>query len=160
MGEGWGPTRSPAGKLSTQASLGCVSAPCREITRATFEAAAPSRLVQPSSLERLVHVSPLTPDGLGDLSDAHSFLAQRHNACAVESDWSALVNALRFRGVDAGALPIADEAKLHLGDHAQHSQDHAAHRAAGIDGRLQNPKVCAFFFPFVHEVENVARVPA
>jgi hypothetical protein len=33
-------------------------------------------------------------------------------------------------------LPITDEAELHLGDHAEHSQDHAAHRAAGIDGRL------------------------
>jgi hypothetical protein len=26
------------------------------------------------------------------------------------------------------ALPVTDEAKLHLSDHAQHTQDHAAHR--------------------------------
>jgi hypothetical protein len=28
------------------------------------------------------------------------------------------INTFRFRGVDASALPITDEAKLHLGDHA------------------------------------------
>jgi hypothetical protein len=43
-------------------------------------------------------------------------------------DGAAFVNALRFRGVDAGALPIVNEAKLHLGDRAEHSQDHATHR--------------------------------
>jgi hypothetical protein len=56
-------------------------------------------------------------------------------------------------------LPIAGEAKLHLGDHAKHSQEHAAHRPAGIDGRLQHPKACSFFFKFVHEIENISRVP-
>ena len=53
-----------------------------------------------------------------------------------------------------------DEAKLHLGDRAEHSQDHAAHRAAGIDGRLQHPKACASLFEFVHEVEDVPSVSA
>jgi len=62
---------------------------------------------------------------------------------------------LSFRG-----LPITDEAKLHLGDHSQHSQDHAAHRAASIDGRLKHPEACSFFFQFVHEIEDVPRVPA
>jgi hypothetical protein len=69
-------------------------------------------LFQPCSLERLIDVSPLAPDGLWNLSGAHSFLAQRHDACAVETDRATLVNSLRFRGVDAGALPITDEAKL------------------------------------------------
>ena len=73
---------------------------------------------------------------------------------------AAFVNALRFRGVDAGALPIAEEAKLHLGDHAQHSQDHAAHRPTGIDSRLQHPEACAFIFKFMHEIENISSVPA
>jgi hypothetical protein len=57
-------------------------------------------------------------------------------------------------------LPITGEAKLHLGDHAQDGQHHAAHRTAGIDGRLQHRMACAFLFQFVHEVEDVARVPA
>ena len=52
-------------------------------------------------------------------------------------DGAAFVNALRFRGVDAGALPIVDEAKLHLGERAEHSQDHAAHRPA--EYRWQTP---------------------
>jgi hypothetical protein len=77
-------------------------------------------LVQPRGLERLIDVSSLAPDGLGDLSSGHSFLTQRHDACAVESDRATLVNALRLRGVDAGAMTITDEAKLHLGDHTQH----------------------------------------
>jgi hypothetical protein len=34
-----------------------------------------SGLVQPCGLQRLVDVPPLAPDGLGDLSGAHSFLA-------------------------------------------------------------------------------------
>ena len=55
---------------------------------------------------------------------------------------------------DAGALPIADEAKLHLGDHAQHGQHHAAHRPAGIDGRLQHPEAFALFLQFAHEIED------
>jgi hypothetical protein len=77
-----------------------------------------------------------------------------------KADGAAFVNALRFRGVDAGALPIVDEAKLHLGDRAEHSQDHAAHRAAGIDGRLQHPKAGTSLFEFVHEVEDVPSVSA
>jgi hypothetical protein len=67
---------------------------------------------------------------------------------------TAPVNGLRLCGVDAPALPITDEAKLHLGDRAEHSQDHAAHRAAGIDGRLQHPKTCAFLFKFVREMRT------
>ena len=46
----------------------------------------------------------------GDLSSAHPFLAQRHDACTVESDWATLVNPLRLGGVDAGAL-LTDEAR-------------------------------------------------
>ena len=46
---------------------------------------------------------------------------------AIEGDRAALVNALGLCGVDASALPITDEAKLRLGDHARHSEDHAAH---------------------------------
>jgi len=57
-------------------------------------------------------------------------------------------------------LPIAEEAKLHLDDHAQHNENHAAHRPAGIDCWLQHPKARSFFFQFVHEIENVPRVPA
>jgi hypothetical protein len=82
------------------------------------------------------------------------------DACAVERDKATLVNPLRFRCVYAGALPVTDEAKLHLGDHAQHSEAHAAHRPAGIDCWLQHPKARSFFFQFVHEIENVPRVPA
>jgi hypothetical protein len=55
-------------------------------------------LVQPCCLERLVNVSSLAPDGLCDLSGPHSFLAQRYDACAVESDRAAFVNALRLCG--------------------------------------------------------------
>jgi hypothetical protein len=111
LGRGGGPTRFPAGKLSTQASFSCVSAPGREITRATLRQPLLARLVQPSSLERLVYVPAFAPDGLGDLSNAHPFLAQRYDSRAVESDRAALVNARRFRGVDAGAPAIANEAK-------------------------------------------------
>src|ERR1700722_2714590 len=101
----------------------------------------------------------LASDSLGDLSGAHSFLAQRHDACAIERGRAALTNPLRLCGVDTRALPITDEAELHHGDHAQHSEDHAAHWPSSIDGRLQNPEACTFLFRFVHEVENVARVP-
>jgi hypothetical protein len=98
--------------------------------------------------------------GFGDFCRSHPFFTQGDDAGTVESGGTALVNPLRLCGLDAGALPIADEAKLHLGDHAQHGQDHPAHRAAGIDGRLQHSKACAFFFQFVHEVENVPGRPA
>ena len=57
-------------------------------------------------------------------------------------------------------LPIADEAKLHLGDHAEHSQDHAARPAAGINGRLQHSEACSFFLQFVDKIEDVPRVSA
>jgi hypothetical protein len=59
----------------------------------------------------------------------------------------------------SGALPIADEAELHLGDHAEHSQDHAAHRPAGVDGRFQHPEACSFSLQFERENENISRVP-
>jgi hypothetical protein len=59
-------------------------------------------LVQPYGLERLVDVSPFAPDGLSDLSGAHSFLAQGDNARAIERGRAAFVNPLRLRGVDAG----------------------------------------------------------
>jgi len=59
------------------------------------------------------------------------------------------VNPLRLCGIDAGALPITDEAELHLGDHARHSQYHAARRTTGIDGRLEHPEACSLLFPFV-----------
>jgi hypothetical protein len=70
------------------------------------------------------------------------------------------VDPLRLCGLDAGVLPITDEAKLHLGNHAQDGQNHSAHRPAGIDGWLQHRKARSFFFQFVHEIENVPRVPA
>jgi hypothetical protein len=121
---------------------------------------ASTSLVQPCGVERLIDVSPLAPDGLGNLRSAHSSLAQGDNARPIESGRSALANPLRFRGVNACALPITDEAKLHFGDHAQHSDDHTAHRPAGVDGWLQHPHACPLLSQFVDEVENVARVPA
>jgi hypothetical protein len=60
-----------------------------------------ARLVQPHRLERLVHVSALAPDGLGDLSGAHPFPAQGDDASTVENGRAALLNALRFRGLVA-----------------------------------------------------------
>src|ERR1700722_17135300 len=45
--------------------------------------------------------------------------------------------------------------KLHLGHDAQHSQDHAAHWPASIDGRLQHLEACSFFFQFVDEIEDL-----
>jgi hypothetical protein len=82
------------------------------------------------------------------------------HACAVESNGTTLVNPLRFRGVDTGALPITDEAKLHLGDHSQDGQNHAAHRPTSVDGRLEHPEACSLLFQSVHEIENIPRVPA
>jgi len=61
---------------------------------------------------------------------------------AIEGGRAALVNALGLCGVDASALPITDEAKLRLGDHARHSEDHAAHivlsrgGCAGVAGQV------------------------
>ena len=72
-----------------------------------------------------------------------------------------LVNPLRLRRVMPARCRSRMKPKLlRLGDHAQHSQDHAAHRPAGVDGRLQHPEACSFLFEFVHEVENVPGVPA
>ena len=112
-------------------------------------------LIEPSSLERLVDVAPLAPDGLGDLGGAHSFLAQGDDAGVVEGDRAALVDALRLSGVDASALPVTDEAKLHLRDHAEHGQDHAAHRACGVDCGLKDPKAGSLLLQFMDEVEDV-----
>jgi hypothetical protein len=75
-------------------------------------------LVESRGFKRLIDVAALAPDGLGDLGGAHPFLAQRHDVRAVESGRAALVNPLRLCGLDASALPVADEAKLHLCDHA------------------------------------------
>ena len=68
-----------------------------------LEVEAPASLVQPSRPERLIDVSTLAPDGLGDLSGAHPFLAQRPDARAVESDRATLVNPLRICRVDTRA---------------------------------------------------------
>jgi hypothetical protein len=70
-------------------------------------------LVQSCGLERLVDVAPLTADSMGDLGGAHSFLAQRYDACAVESGRAALVNPLRLRGVNASApISLAESAPV------------------------------------------------
>ena len=93
--------------------------------RAVYEITA----VQPCSRERLLDVPAFAAHGLGDFCRSHPFFTQGDDAGTVESGGTALVNPLRLCGLDAGALPIADEAKLHLGDHA-------AHRPAGIDGMV------------------------
>jgi DNA-binding LacI/PurR family transcriptional regulator len=62
--------------------------------------------------------------------------------------------------ITKGANAIVIGAKLHLGDHTQHGQDHATHRPTGIDGGLQHSEACSLLLQFVDEVENVARVPA
>ena len=54
------------------------------------ELEAPASIVQPGRLERLIDVSPLAPDGFGNLGSAHPFLAQRNNLRAVESGRAAL----------------------------------------------------------------------
>jgi hypothetical protein len=51
---------------------------------------APEPLVQPHRLERLVNVSPLAPDGLGDRGSAYPLLAQGDNARPIESGRAAL----------------------------------------------------------------------
>jgi hypothetical protein len=78
----------------------CVAA--SEAGKTCGQRAIRASLVQPCGFKRLVDVSPFAHDGPGDLCGAHSFLAQRHDARAVERTGAALVNALRFRGVDAG----------------------------------------------------------
>jgi hypothetical protein len=67
---------------------------------------------------------------------------------------------LRLCSVDADALPITDEAGLHLRDHAQHSQDHATHWPIGFNGGFQHAQTRAFSSSSLHEIENVPRVPA
>jgi hypothetical protein len=69
-------------------------------------------LREPCSLDRLVHVPAFAAHGSGNFCRSHPFFAQGDNARAVERDGAALVNALRLCGVDAGALPITNEAKL------------------------------------------------
>jgi hypothetical protein len=49
-----------------------------------------THLVQPHRLERLVDVSPLAPDGLGDRGSAYPLLAQGDNARPIESGRAAL----------------------------------------------------------------------
>jgi hypothetical protein len=66
LGRGWGhfvwrPEETP--------NWDCVAALERTKSRLKIS------LVQPCGLERLIDVSPLAPDSLGDLSGAHSFLA-------------------------------------------------------------------------------------
>jgi hypothetical protein len=69
------------------------------------------------------------------------------------------VNALRLCGVDASSLAITDEAKLHLGDHAQHSQDHPAHRPAGVDGWVQHSSLTACIGrPFHNGTEHLEKL--
>ena len=107
MGRGWG-VISFGGKEKALSS-DCVAAPEHSKLAAKEPSAS---LIQSCGLERLVDIPSLAPDGLGDLSGAHSFLAQRHDARAVESDGTTFVDAFRFRSVDASALTIADEAEL------------------------------------------------
>ena len=90
----------------------------------------------------------------------HPFLAQGDNARSVESGRAALLIPFHF----AASMPASCRSRMkpsfHLGNHALHGQHHAAHRPAGVDGRPQHPAACAFLFKFVHEIENVPRVPA
>ena len=65
MGEGWGPFRSSAKNYQ----LGTVSAKHEAVIQAS------TSLVESCSLERLIDVAALAPDGPSDLSGAHSFLA-------------------------------------------------------------------------------------
>jgi hypothetical protein len=116
MGRGWGAFRF-GGREKTSCS-DWVAAPERVKARG-LRASFWTGLVQSCGLERLVNVAALASDSLGDLSDAHSSLAQRHDARGRK--WPGGPYSLSLCGVDARALTIADEAELHLSDPAQHS---------------------------------------
>ena len=90
---------SLGGKEKTLSS-DCVAACDRASLRSKIELL--TGLVQSCGLERLVDIASLASDSFGNLSGAHSFLPQRHDACAIESGGAAFVNPLRLRGVDAG----------------------------------------------------------
>ena len=68
----------------------------------------PTSLGQPGSLERLVDVPSFAPDGLGDLSGAHPFLAQGDNARAIESGGAALVIPFAF----AASMPARCRSRM------------------------------------------------
>ena len=63
-------------------------------------------------LQREVDGAALAPHGLGDLGRAHAPLPQLDDARAVEQDLAALVDTLGLGGLDAGALPVLNEAEL------------------------------------------------
>jgi hypothetical protein len=145
-----------AEKISPRIALGWASVGKQLRTQAGL---APGGLGEPCALSVLYTLPRLHPTVLA-ISVAPIPSLRRATMRAIEGDRAAVVNAFRFCGVDAGALPITDKAELHLCDYTQHDQDHAAHRIAGIDRRLQNPEACAFLFQFVHEVKNVPRFSA
>ena len=98
----------------------------------------------------------LAPHHLGDLGGAHALPPQLEDPRTVELDRPALVDALRLGGLYAGALPVADEPVLHLGDHAEHGQHHLPHRPTGVDRGLQHPEAGAPLLELVDEIEHVA----
>src|SRR5262249_34856965 len=74
----------------------------------------------------------------------------------VQAHGPALVNASGLRGFDAYALALLDEAKLHFGDHTQHSEHHLAHRPLGVDGRFKHTQSGTLLIQFMDDIEHVA----
>ena len=114
------------------------------------------RLRNPRRFQGLVDVPPLAAHGPRDLRGSQTLFPQGDDLRVIEGDRPAFVDALGLGGLDARALAVPDKPQLHLGHHAQHRQDHAAHRPACVDCGLKDPEVRSLLFQFVHEVEDVA----
>jgi hypothetical protein len=89
------------------------------------------------------------------INGAVALLVQVNNLDVIERNGPALVNAPGLGGLDARALALADKSDLHLGDHAQHGQDHLAYWALGRDLRLEHPEMRSLAFKLMDQVQNI-----
>src|SRR5688572_6274259 len=78
----------------------------------------------------------------------------------VEPPLAAPVDTRRFGTLDALFLLLLDGTPLHLGDHAEHGQDHVPHFAARRHVRVEHGDERTLLFALVNQVDRSAAASA
>src|SRR5262245_51276219 len=78
----------------------------------------------------------------------------------IECNRTTLVDAPGLGRLDTGALTLPNETDLHLGDHAEHRQDHLADRPLRRNRWFQHSEMRTLAFQLVDEVEDVTGAAA